>query len=194
MTSLVLFLALGASLLLLLVFALLRRPGRPEGSSQALLDARQALSVLQHDLLPPEIVQRVFAKQDLEYVLACTPEPVHRVFVDERRKVAMIWVRQVRRGVLSLRAFHLGQARHYSRVNLATEVQLAANFALLLMSCRALEIALFFGGPYATPQILGGTVGVAARLCRVSQQSLAFLSPDLLGDLSEGSAVGRARI
>lgn len=194
MTSLVLFLALGASLLLLLVFALLRRPGRPEGSSQALLDARQALSALQHDLLLPEVVQRVFARQDLEYVLASTPEPVHRVFIDERRKVAMVWVRQVRRGVLSLRAFHLGQARHYSRVNLATEVQLAANFALLLMASRALEIALFFGGPYAAPQILGGTVGVAARLCRVSQQSLAFLSPDLPRNLSEDSAAGRARI
>jgi hypothetical protein len=193
-TSLVLYLVLGASLLLLLVFALLRRPGRPEGSSQALLDARQALTALQRDLLPPEVVQRVFAKQDLEYVLASSPEPVHRVFLDERRKVAMIWVRQVRRGVLSLRAFHLGQARHYARVNLATELQLAANFALLLIACRALEVALFFGGPYAAPQVLGRTVGVAGKLCRVSQQSLAFLSPDLLRNLSEGSAAGRARI
>jgi hypothetical protein len=179
--ALILYLALGAGLLVLLVAGLLRRRASAMGSSQALLDARQALSTLQGDLLPADVVQRVFAKRDLEYVLQATEQPIHQLFVDERRKVALIWVRQVRKGLVSLRTFHRRQARHYARLSFKTEVELAVGFAALLLACRALQVTLYFGGPYAAPRIVGGTVEVAARLCKVSEQSLAFLGVDLLG-------------
>jgi hypothetical protein len=183
-TSLILYLAVGLGLLVLLSFALLRRPARAEGGSEALLDARQALNSLRHELLPSDVVQRVFATDDLEYVTRSTPESVQRLFFDERRKVALVWLRQVRKGVASLKAFHLGQARHYAQLELGTEFRLAVSFAIMLLACRALQVALYFGGPYAAPQILGRTVGVAGRICQISEQSLAFLDSDRVSALS----------
>ena len=192
MIALILFLALGAGLLVLLVVGVVRRRTSAVGSSQGLLEARQALSALQAELLPSDIVQRVFAKQDLEYVLQAAEQPIQELFVEERRKVALIWVRQVRKGVVRLRSFHKRQARHYARLSLTTEVELALGFAALLLACRALQVTLYLGGPYAAPRIVGGTVGVAARLCRVSEQSLAFLEVDLMGK-SAVKAASQAR-
>jgi hypothetical protein len=192
--SLVIFLALGAGLLILMVFALSRRAAPAEGSWQALLDARLALSALQQDLLTGAVVQRVFAREDFEYIVRATPESVHRLFMDERRKVALIWVRQVRKGVEDLKAFHLGQARHYARLNLRTELGLGFNFTSLLLACRALEIALYFGGPYAVPSFVGKTVGVAGRLCEVSEKSLAFLSSEGQASFNDRRAGGRAAV
>jgi len=194
MTSLIIFLVLGASLLLLLVFALSRRRSPAAGSSEAFLDARQALSALQNDLLAADLVRRLFAKDDLDYILQFTPESVQKLFIQERRKVTLVWVRQVRKGVMSLRAFHRGQARHYARLRLETEFKLAVSFAVLLLACRALEIALYFKGPYAAPQIVGRTVGVAGRLCAISEKSLGFLTPGSLGDLTRGAAGEQAKV
>lgn len=189
MMQLMLFLGLGACLLLLVLAAITRRTGgRAEGSSQAILEARQALTALQKNLLPEDLIARIFAKQDLEYVVRSTPEPVQHLFVEERRKVALVWVRQVRKGVVTLRAFHRAQSRYYSQLSLRTEINLAFSFAALLFACRSLEVALYLRGPYAAPRIVGRTAGVAARLCQVSEKSLAFLNSEGLSDLSESSA------
>lgn len=188
MMQLILFLVLGAGLLLL-VLAAITRPisGPAEGSSQTILDARQALNALQRNLLPEDLIARIFAKPDLEYVLRSTSEPVQQLFVEERRKVALVWVRQVRKGLVTLRAFHRGQARHYSRLSLRTEMNLALSFAVLLLACRTLEVALYLRGPYVAPRIVGRTAGVAARLCQVSEKSLAFLNAEALSALSGSS-------
>lgn len=195
MTPLILFMAPGVVLLVLLVAALTRRaPACVEGSSQAVLDARQALNALQNELLPADLIERIFAKQDLDYVKRSTPPSMHEMFLEERRKVGLVWVRQVRKGVVSLRAFHRGQARHYARLSVKTELDLAASFAALLLACRALELALYFRGPYAAPQIVGRTVGVAARLCQVSEKSLAFLNADALAGVVGRSADNQAEL
>lgn len=186
MIQLILFVALGAGLLLLVFAALARRSGgRAEGSSQALLDARQALSALQDNLLPADLIGRIFARQDLEYVMRSTPAEVQKLFIEERRKVALVWVQQVRKGVVSLKGFHRGQARYYARLSLKTEMDLALSFATLLLGCRALELVLYVGGPYSAPRIVGRTVAVAARLCQLSEKSLSFLSPEALIRVSE---------
>lgn len=190
MIQLVLFLLVGVLLLFSLLF-LARRSPRAEGGGQALAEARQALNTLQVNLLPPELVGRIFAKDDLEYVMSAAPERVREMFFRERKRVALFWVEQVRRQVVSLRHFHLGAARFYSRLSFRTEITLALDFAALLFACRALQGLLYFGGPYAAPRMIGMTMATAARVCEISEKSLAFLNPaqaNRLGGRSAGPA------
>lgn len=190
MIQLILFLLVGV-LLLVSLFFLTRRGARGEGGAQALVEARQALNNLQLGLLPPELVGRMFAKDDLEYVISATPERVREMFVRERKRVALSWVDQVRRQIVNLRRFHLGAARFYSRLSIRSEMALALDFAALLLACRALQALLYLRGPYAAPRMIGMTMAVAARVCQVSEKSLAFLNPaypNRLGDRSTGPA------
>jgi hypothetical protein len=182
--QLILFLLIGA-LLLVSLYSFVRRGQRAEGGSGALVEARQALNTLQAGLLPPELIGRIFARTDLDYIESETTKEIRDLFLEERKKVALSWVSRVRKQVLSLRRFHLGSARFYARLNLRTEMALAVDFAAILLACRALQVFLYVRGPYAAPRIVGSTATSAARVCKISEESLAFLTPAYAGQVAD---------
>ncbi len=175
MILLVLFVALGAGLLVL-IYLFVRSPEpRAEGGAQALVQARHALSSLQTGLLPAELVERVFAKDDLCFVASAAGVKVQELFLRERKRLALSWVAQVRRQVLSLKDFHSGQSRLYARLDVRTEIGLALSFASLLVLCRVLQATFYVRGPYAAPRMVGVAITAAAKVCTVFERSLAFL-------------------
>lgn len=176
MIQLIFFLLLGVLLFASVFFLALRRP-RTEGGAQAIVEARQALSALESGLLPPELVERIFAQEDLEYVVSHAPPAVHKLFLDERKQLALSWARQVRAAILHLRRFHLGKARQYAGLEWRTEIELAIDFALLLLAGRILELAIYWRGPYAAGRMVGATTLAATRICAISEKALAFLNP-----------------
>ncbi len=184
MIQLILFLSIGALLFLSLIFLVWRSP-RAEDGSAALVEARQALVALQSGLLPAELIGRIFAREDLEYVRSQAPALVCALFLSERKSVALAWAAQVRKQVLNLMRFHLGSARFYARLSFRTELALAVQFCGLLIACRVLQMVLYVGGPYAAPRIVGATAATAAQVCRISEQSLAFLNSAHLAALPD---------
>jgi hypothetical protein len=174
--QLILFLSVGALLLVSLLLFARRGPGA-EGASEVLVEARQALRTLQHGVLPPVIVARIFAGEDLAFVQRNAPRAVQQVFSRERTGIALEWVRHLRSQVLSLQRFHRGTARFYSRLSMRTEIELAFDFMALLVACRALQAMLYLRGPHAAPRMVEATTAAAARICAVSEKTLAFLTP-----------------
>jgi hypothetical protein len=172
----ILFMLIGVLLFCSLYF-LARRKSRSEGGAEALIEARMALTALQAGLLPPEILGRILAREDRDYVVSGASERIRELFFDERKKVALLWVEQVRRQIISLRHFHSSSARFYRQLGPATEMKLAVEFAALLFACRALQCMLYVGGPYAVPSAIGKTAAAASRICALSEKSLGFLSP-----------------
>lgn len=184
MIQLILFIALGLGFLVCLyVFA--RRGSRVEGSARDVVKARQALIALQFGLLPAELVGRLFAASDHKYIMAGSDPSVRKMFLAERRRIALSWVDQIRRQVLDLRQFHLGSARFYSRLSVRTEAALGLDFFALLCMCRALQVALYLRGAYPAPRMVGRAASAAARVCNISEKSISFVKAaqlDALGD------------
>jgi hypothetical protein len=177
----------------LFVFLLLLvRRGRAEGGAEALVSARQALFTLQTELLPAGLVSRIFAREDLEFVDAQGSVEIRDIFLQERKKIALLWVDRVRDQIRSLRYLHLGSARFYARLDMKTEIILAADFGLLIVSCSLLRLAFSIGGAYAAPAMVGTVANAAARVCDVSRQSLSFLTSPDLNALDGHTGGGRA--
>lgn len=189
MIQLLFFLTVGGVLFVFLL--LLARRGKAEGGAEALVNARQALLTLQTELLPAGLVGRIFAKDDLEFVDSEGSQEVRDLFLRERQKVALLWVERVKDEIRLLRYLHLGSARFYARLDLKTEVVLAADFGLLLISCKALELVFVMRGPFAAPRMVGTVANAAARVCDISQQSLAFLTTSDLNALGGTSGPGQ---
>ncbi len=187
MIELILFLLVGALLLLSLYFFARRNPQGRNGKEPR-AEVEQALNVLQLGLLSPDIVGRIFAKKDFDYVVSETTGEVQKLFLEERRRLALSWVRRVRRQVVRLRHFHLGSARFHTRLSFLTEMRLAWDFAALLFACRALQAAVYLRGPYAAPRLVGATTAAAARVCGASEKSLGFLRPARVGSFGNDSA------
>ncbi len=187
MISLIFFLTIGV-LLFSSLFFLARRNPRPEGSSAALVEAQQALMTLQAGLLPVGLVKRVFAREDWDYVRLETTHSIHELFMDERKAVALLWLGQVRAQIGNLGRFHRGAARHYAKLNPRLELKVALSFAGLTAACRALQVLVYLGGPYAAPRMVEAVANAAAEVCKISEQSIGFLNAARLGVLAVQSS------
>jgi len=188
MLSLLLYLALGVGLLVFL-WALARRKGAPvEGCGQQFVEARQALRTLQFGLLPENLIERIFDPEDLRYVTEASPGEIRDLFLQERTRISLMWVRRVRSEIRNLMHFHLAYSRLHAKLSLLTEIRLALDFALLLMACRALRILLYWRGPYGARAVVGVLTAAAARVCAASEKSLAFLNPPALESFRRDSA------
>lgn len=177
MTALIIYLLIGAGLFLFLLVMARRRGAPVEGCGEEFVQARHALRTLQLGLLPANLVERIFDRGDFEYVVAETPREIRNLFLAERKRISLIWVRRVRGEIRNLMHFHLGYSRFQSKLNLKTELRLALDFVLLLLACRTLQLWLYLRGPYSAPAMVGVAAEAAARVCRISEQSLAFLNP-----------------
>ncbi|MGA7623556.1 MAG: hypothetical protein WB630_23040 [Candidatus Acidiferrales bacterium] len=164
-----------------------------EGSGSHFVQARQSLTTLQSGLLGPNVVERIFDPQDLKYLQRATAPEICNLFLAERRRISLLWVRRLRSEIRNLMHFHLSYSRLHGKLDFETELRLALDFALLLSACRALEVLLYWRGPYGAPTMVGIAAGSAARVCATSERSLAFLNP-LAGDSLHGDARGGATV
>jgi hypothetical protein len=188
MIGLFLYVALGVGLLVFL-WALARRKGAPvEGCGLQFVEARQALRTLQFGLLPENLIARIFDPEDFRYVTAASPEEIGKLFLQERSRISLMWVRRVRSEIRNLMHFHLAYSRLHAKLSLLTEVRLALDFALLLLACRALRILLYLRGPYGARAVVRVLTAAAGRVCAASEKSLAFLSPPALEPFRRDSA------
>jgi hypothetical protein len=189
--ALITYVLVGVSLLIFLL-ALSRRRSPVEGCGQQFVQARHALRTLQLGLLPESLIERIFEPGDLGYVTAETPPEICKLFLAERKRISLIWVRRVRGEIRNLMHFHQGYSRLQAKLSLATELRLAVDFVLLLLACRALQFALYLRGPYKAPAMVRVATGAAARVCGISEQSLAFLNPMAGDSLPNDTARGDA--
>jgi hypothetical protein len=194
MIGLLLYLLVGIGLLVIL-WVLARREGAPvEGCGRQFVEARQALRTLQLGLLPESLIERIFDREDFRYVMAASSAEIGELFLQERKRISLMWVRRVRCEIRNLMQFHLGYSRLHAKLSLPTEIRLALDFALLLLACRALRILLYARGPYGAGAVVAVLTAAAGRVCAASEKSLAFLNPPALESFRRNSAGDGAAI
>jgi hypothetical protein len=194
MIALLLYLLVGVGLLVFL-WLLARRKGAPvEGCGRQFVEARQALRTLQEGLLPDNLIQRIFDRDDFRYVMASGRADIGELFLQERKRISLMWVRRVRCEIRNLMQFHLDYSRLHAKLSLLTEIRLGLDFAVLLLACRALRILLYLRGPYGARAVVGVMTAAAGRVCAASEKSLAFLNPPALEAFRRDSAGDGAAI
>lgn len=193
MIGLVLYLLVAAALLAFLLVLALRRRAPVEGSGRQCVEARQTLRTLQTGLLRPRVVERIFDRQDLSYVTAKTSPGIRKSFLAERKRISLLWVARLRGEIRNLMDFHLRYSRLHAKMSPMTEIRVALDFALLLLACSVLRILLSWRGPYGAPTLVSMTTAAGARVCAVSEESLAFLNPPAHNPFGGDSANGMTR-
>ena len=194
MTSLIIYLLIGAGLFIFLL-ALARRKGAPvEGCGQEFVEARHASADAASGPAAEQSDRTDIWPGRLEYVTAETPPEIRRLFLAERKRISLIWASRVRLEIRNLMHFHLGYSRFQAKMSLETEMRLALDFLVLLLACRTLQFLLFARGPYGAPAMVGIAAAAAARVCSISEKSLAFLNPLTVDSLRNEAAGGGAAI
>jgi hypothetical protein len=125
---------------------------------------------------PESFVSRVFSRGDWEFVRGLDARGIERLFRRERKKVALVWVSQTSMMIRKVMREHAEAARQSANLEFTTEINILAQFLMLMVVCGILSFAIEAAGPL----FLGGLAHFAQRLSqRVAevQESLQATAP-----------------
>jgi hypothetical protein len=148
----------GAALLLLLAAAVLK--GWLASHSLGLGSA--ANEEEETEPCPEELVNRVFSRSDWEFVRGLKASGIERLFERERKRVALVWVRQTSAMVRKIMRDHAQAARQSKNLEFSTEINIFSQFLMIMGVCGILSAAIQIAGPLS----LGGLAHFAQRLSR----------------------------
>jgi hypothetical protein len=111
---------------------------------------------------PEEFVSRIFSPADREFVRGLKAGSIERLFEQERKRVAMVWVRQTSSIIRKVMREHAQAARQSENLEFSTEINILAQFLALMAVCGTLSMAVQITGPLW----LGGLAHYAQRLSR----------------------------
>jgi hypothetical protein len=114
---------------------------------------------------PPDFVQRLFSREDWEFVASLRSDPLLRIFKKERKAVGLQWVRGIAAEISRAMQEHTRAARRSADLRVAGELQLFYRFAGLRILCGLLVILIGF---VDLPTLLN----VATRASKLSEDFL----------------------
>jgi hypothetical protein len=109
---------------------------------------------------PREFVSMIFSRADRDFVHGLKSRGVEQLFQRERKKVALVWIRQTSALVRKAVSEHAVAARQSKNLDFLKEVNILGQFLILITSCWILTIAIQTAGPVW----LSGLTNYAQRL------------------------------
>lgn len=100
-------------------------------------------------LQPSELVLRIFSPKDREFMRLTRSPRLERLYKEERRKVALHWVRRTSSEVSAIIRHHRLNSRYSQNVNVVAETKLFAQYLELKCLCGVLEFLIQVFGPHA---------------------------------------------
>ena len=109
---------------------------------------------------PEVFVSRVFSRDDWQYVHGLKSTGIARLSQRERKKVALVWVRQTSLTIRKAMSEHARAARQSQNLESSTEIAIFLRFLILMVLCGILSVAIQTVGPL----FLAGLARFAQRL------------------------------
>jgi hypothetical protein len=129
-------------------------------------------------------VSRIFSRADWEFVRGLKAGGIERLFERERKRVALVWVRQTSAIIRKVMREHAAAARQSENLKFSMEINILAQFFALMAVCGTLSMAIQIAGPVW----LGGLAHFAQRL---SQQVTKLQESFQAGILAKAEGAGR---
>ena len=176
MSELFIFLAIGIGFLILLLIWLLRSAVPPVDKT-GLYEAQAVLTTVQVELPPRALGERIFSPQDWDFISTHASPGIQRVFLQERKALALSWLKQTRKRVGQIMTFHRIAVRGDIRLSPSLELRLAFDYILFLLTYEILSCLIWLRGPFHARHIVGYAASIADELAYLSGHVLVGLDP-----------------
>jgi hypothetical protein len=118
-------------------------------------------TVLQTGNSPRELAQRIFSETDWHYV-AQEAAPIKRLFIQERRSLALQWLRFIRQQAEQVIYCHRAYTPEHPRRSI-DRLRLFGNYLLLLSLCALLYLGIQWGNPIHSARLADWAVAIVER-------------------------------
>lgn len=140
MSMAVIFPLLFGLLVLVLASYVLRR--------QEALGRRRFHSSSPQNQIPLQVAESLFQLRDLEYVQQRCSGEVLALFRSERKRLALLWLKEIRLQAGDVFRAHTEQARTNARLESSTELRIALRYWSLLGTCVFATAIIYLFGPF----------------------------------------------
>jgi hypothetical protein len=96
---------------------------------------------------PEEFITRVFSSSDWDFARRVRSPFIEDLFQRERKKVALLWVRQTSAGIRQVLHQHAIAARQSQNLEPVTELKIVSQFLALIATCGILSFCIHLAGP-----------------------------------------------
>ena len=180
MSEIVIFSASGLGFLGLLIFWA-SRTVRSTVDPKQYSEVQQALTEVQLEMPPKIIGAKIFSEEDWSFIRTHTDPPIQRIFLEERKALAISWLRQVRGIVGLLMKFHRTAVRGNVSLSPAIELRLAFDYLFFLLTFQVLCAMIRVQGPFVAGRFATFTVSFADQLSYLSGHILVGMDASRLG-------------
>ncbi len=154
MIELLVFLGAGVALILLLL--IVKHPATGEEVPAGLPDRA--------------IMERILSAEDARYIASLRLPRVYRLFLRERRRLAIVWLRAIRAEAARLFGLHTRAVRQMQDVRPIMEVRVACSFALFMLNYAVVVGLVRWYGPFGAGAILRVFDSLSGAMERLSRQ------------------------
>jgi hypothetical protein len=170
--SLALIVGLCATLAALLVLVLRRNRQQETGRSYDSLNRPESFVRLPDRML----LDRCLSAEDLAFISSFESRALLRLFVGERRRLAVAWLRQTRREAQRLLQFHVRSVRYAVDLRPGAEARLFLAAGLFLLVYGMMLGIVFWYGPVRTRRFLQSLQGLAGVLSQLGERIAASIA------------------
>jgi hypothetical protein len=143
-------LALGVAAAFVIVLLLLRTRNEEEAEDRAIAKGNQGIQYRPVNALQPAgLATRIFSQKDREFIGLTRSPRLRRLYLEERRKVALHWVRRTSREVNQIMHNHRLSSRQSVNLDVTAEVKLFLQYLELRFLCGMLLLLIQLFGPHA---------------------------------------------
>lgn len=176
---------LGVAIVLLLVIWAVSRQSRPvryAGHEPARADAEYRLRLPSLALL-----NRCLSVEDFAFTAGLRSPEIARLFLRERRRLALQWLHLTRREAGRLLSFHVRAVRHAADLRPLTEVRLLIHLVLFLVVYETMAILVRLYGPFHAQALLRSLQSLAGVLSGLGGRLAEAANPSLVPGAAHGN-------
>jgi hypothetical protein len=182
MTGLVAIVILGSLILVLGIRLIVQSATSSTQSSSVTLEefasAREALDTA---FVEAAAIERIFSPEDMVFISHASSPNGRRLFLEERKALAIRWLRKTQKQVAQLMDLHLRIAGNTHEPSPRFELKLAAKYLVFLLVSYLLLFLLWLRGPFKARRVVAYTSQVAGYFCTVFSLRLESVNALHLG-------------
>ena len=167
MTGLIPILILGTMILVLGIRLLLQWGEKHHAPTVSLEDYSRACASLDCVFAEMAAIRRIFSKEDFDFILRVGTSEVERLFLKERKTLAIHWLRTMQKRMASLMDVHVRLASYAYEGDRGLQLKLGADYLCFLLVSYLLLILLGLRGPFQIIEIAGYTLRVSESLSSI---------------------------
>jgi len=164
-------LAIGFLLIASLVYLLCGR-GSDEEDVSWLRDEYLGIPPAHSEDHRKEQLDRIFGSEDWDFVRNSTSSRIHRLFLKERKEIALSWLSRLRSQARTGMHIHVARVRASEELEPLAELRLAIDYYAFQTKCGVIAAILLLGGPTGLRNMVGQAESLSNNLRRMLKTGL----------------------